>query len=229
MVRLNHSFANLKLGRFRNAFNDATNQGNPSLEKALFRKARALFELDKYEQSSEVFHTLSTHYPNNKAARPHIELCAARIEEPKHGNYSWRRMYKQATKTDPTVDCATYSDPVTIKPSPVKGKGLLTTRAVPAGELLLCEKAFGYHYSVVGTPIDCPSVVLFQLGSKGSYRNGHTHLIQLVQNLKHNPDFSEEFLKLHHGDYEPSPIRRVDERPNVDMLVLVRPGADLYG
>ena len=220
MARLNRSFANLKLGQFRNALDDATNQGNPSLEKVLFRKARALFELAKYEQSSQVFHTLSTQYPNNKAVLPHIELCAARIEEAQHGNYSWKRIYKQASKADSIVDCATYSDPVTIKPSPGKGRGLFTNHAVPAGGLLLCEKAFGYHDSGIATP----SVMLFQLRSKCSYRNGHTHLIrQLVQKLKNNPDSSEDFLSLDHGDYKPSPIRKVDERPIVDTSVPVHP------
>ena len=143
---LNRSLANLNLDRPKQALLDAEQATNPAMpsEKSLFRKARALYELGDYQQSLETLETLTQSFPGNKAATSEKDRINERLKEQQTGEYNFKQMCKQAESTLPFIDCATFSAPVEIRESPGRGKGLFTTRAVSAGELLLCEKAFAY-------------------------------------------------------------------------------------
>ncbi|KAF5549502.1 TPR domain-containing protein [Fusarium mexicanum] len=146
---LNRSFINMNMDRTKQALLDAEKATNPAMpsEKSLFRKARALYELGDYQQSLEMLEKLTQSYPENKAASPEKDRLNERLNEQRTGKYKFKQMYKQAEKTPPLIDCATFSAPVEIRESPGRGKGLFTTKAVSAGELLLCEKAFSYSFA----------------------------------------------------------------------------------
>lgn len=127
-------------------------------------------------------------------------------------------MYTQASNPNPIVDCATFSKPVEVRPSIGRGRGLFTTREVSAGELLVCEKAFGYCYAGRDYAASLLNTSrLIQLGSQNAYIGGQADLItQLVQKLQLNPESSRAFLDLYHGDYKASTVHEVDGRPVVD-------------
>ncbi|KAH8753102.1 hypothetical protein F5883DRAFT_691147 [Diaporthe sp. PMI_573] len=147
LAYLNRSLANLRLGRPATALADVIKSygtgDSARTEKGLFREASALYELAKYDQCLDRLWALNTAYPDN-SAMPMIHRAQARLEEQQTGKYDFRRMYKQAKATPPLIDCATYTAPVEIRNSPGKGRGLFTTKKVLAGEMLLCEKAFGH-------------------------------------------------------------------------------------
>jgi hypothetical protein len=221
LARLNRSLANLKLGRFEDALVDASDQPKGSREKSLFRQARALYELRRYEECLSKMEEATRLYPDNVAFAPELKRARDRVMESKTGNFPFAQMYKQASKPIPLITCATFSTPVEVRDSPGRGRGLFATRNVKAGEMLLCEKAFAYRFADPESTNPTDSThFLMQVGSKVAYMGSQTQLIvDIVQKLQHNPVSSRAFLDLHPGDYEPVMVDEVDGRPVVDTWV----------
>lgn len=211
LAYLNRSLVNLRLGRPATALADATKSyGTDSLavtEKGLLREASALYDLAKYDQSFNKLQTLRAKYPTNDSAMAMIDRVQARLKEQQMGQYDFRRMYKQAKATPPLIDCATYTAPVEIGESPGKGRGVFTTRKVLAGEILICEKAFGYIYAGKDHPRS-------RAMTKGDVSMGL--LTQIVQRLLHNVEDVRLFSQLYHGDYDTVGVFEVDGKPVVN-------------
>lgn len=218
LARLNRSLANLKLGRLEDALSDASGQGQATLENGLFREGRALYELGRFKESLDKLLAIPKMSPNKTAYKAYALLAKDRLAEDQHGKYLFSRMYRQALEPNPIIDCATFPKPVEIRPSPGRGRGLFTTQAVRAGELLLCEKAFAYRVSEPSAQSGQGKItILMQLGCKTGYVGGQSQLItDLVMKLQHSPIVSRAFLDLHHGGYEATPIRDADGRPVVE-------------
>lgn len=107
-----------------------------------------------------------------------------------------------------------------VKISPDRGRGLFTTKAVKAGELLLCEKAFAHCYagsseesSKDGSKIN----LLVNIHTNRMTIGTQSDLITaIVQKLWRNPSLLSEFATLHHGSYEPVCVTEVDGKPVID-------------
>ncbi|KAJ4137178.1 hypothetical protein NW768_002759 [Fusarium equiseti] len=218
---LNRSLANLNLDRPRQALLDAERATNPAMtsEKSLFRKARALYDLGDYQKSLEVLGELTQSFPENKVASSEKDRVNERLKEQRTGEYKFREMYEQAERSPPFIDCATFSAPVEIRQSPGRGKGLFTTKAVSAGELLLCEKAFAYSFA--GDEQSTKQTrILMNLATKRMVVGGQAHLLTLiVQKLYHNSSLSAEFGDLHHADYQKAKVLESDGTPVVDSFL----------
>ncbi|KAK2629035.1 hypothetical protein QTJ16_002138 [Diplocarpon rosae] len=133
-----------------------------------------------------------------------------RVAEKKRGVYDFNKLYK-ATKCRPLLlDAATFQGPVEAQESPGRGRYLYTTRAVKAGELLLCEKVFAYCYaasaeglakahlnSVVQTPF------LEDVARDRITVSKHAHPIRTISTkLAVDPSLRANFEDLSCGDYE---------------------------
>lgn len=132
-----------------------------------------------------------------------IARVLSRLGEQKSGQYDFRSMYQQAQATPPLIDCATYSMPLEIRDSPGKGRGVFTTRKVLAGDLLVCEKAFGYACCGEDHPMTLNHILEILRA-------------QIVQKLFHNIEDARSFLDLYHGDYDAIPVSEVDGHPVID-------------
>ena len=114
-------------------------------EKGLFRAARASYGLENFTQCRSYLAELQKLYPGNKAATKDIERCELRFQE-QAGNFDFASMLIEAVNKQPSprLDRATYIGPIEVRKCAIEshGRGLFTTKAVKAGELLLCEKAF---------------------------------------------------------------------------------------
>lgn len=220
LAHLNRSLANLKFGRPEKALEDACKGGTSgqASEKGLFREARALYALGKFDLSLEKLQALVERYPHNKDARSEMNRVRERLREQQTGDYVFTKMYKQAEATPPLIDCATYVGPVAVRPSPGRGRGLFTTKPVKAGELLFCEKAFAYSYAGNENPISRNNTrILMNLGTKRISMGGQAYLItQIVQKLYHNPESSASFTELHRGDYHTAGLLEIEGKPIVD-------------
>lgn len=227
LAHLNRSLTNLHLGRAEKALDDALNGGasgdSPS-EKALFREAKALYALQKFNPCLEKLLAVVRSNPENSDAWTEIKRVKQRIREEETGAYQFSDMYKQAKSTPPLIDCATYVGPVAVRDSPSRGKGLFTTKKVKAGELLLCEKAFAYSYASDDSPIGRQKMtILMNLNSKTMCMGGQADLItQTVQKLFHNHGGAGTFTDLHHGDYEKVAVSSVDGTPVVDTFLVAK-------
>ncbi|RSL56213.1 hypothetical protein CEP54_008928 [Fusarium duplospermum] len=220
LASLNRSFTNLKLGRPEQALSDAAHGHDPAAptEKSLFREARALYELRNFDQSMAKLKLLAESYPENKAVGPEMKRVMARIKEQQNGKYSFKQMYKQSKMNPPLIDCADFSAPVEVRTSPGRGQGLFTTKAVSAGDLLVCEKAFAYSH----VKEDDESVnLMLNLETNKMIVGGQANLLpQVVQKLFHNPEMTRGFFDLHHGDYQPVTVTECDGAPVVDSFLV---------
>lgn len=187
-------------------------------EKGVYRAARSLYELQRFQECRETLTFLLSKYPNNAEAKEQLSRTEKRISEQEKGEYDFKAMYKAAGESPPNLDNATYAEPVAIKFSEGRGRGLFTTRDVVAGELLLCEKAFSY----------CSASREEGAGSSKTCMQMNTHTKQVtmgaqvdiikatVQKMLRNPSLMSSFTDLHHGDYKPVEETEVDGLPIVD-------------
>jgi len=122
-------------------------------EKALFRAARALYALQRWRDCLGYLNQLISLYPSNSFAKQDITRCHIRLRE-EAGDYDFASMLKEAVSKSPfpDMDRATYVGPIEVRVCAIKshGRGIFTTKAVKAGELLLCEKAFAAVFVPAG-------------------------------------------------------------------------------
>ncbi|CZR52531.1 related to TPR domain protein [Phialocephala subalpina] len=225
-LRLNRSLAFLKTKQFDAALSDlesASTNLKPT-EKALFRKTQALYNLQRYRECCEVLKILRMEYPSNIAAKRELTRAVNRLAEQEKGGYLFKQLYLEATKLRPPhLDHSTYVGPVSLRASGSRGRGLFTTEAVKAGDLLLCEKAF-VHAFVDTRKADNQDVALLINAETNSITMGsQAELIRMiVQKLYLNPSLAAVITDLHHGSYKPVGVSNVDGTPVVDTFLIER-------
>ncbi|KAJ5738057.1 hypothetical protein N7493_001212 [Penicillium malachiteum] len=224
MAQLNRALSFLKSYRFDAALRDVEHilQVSELSEKALFRKTQALYQLRRFKESCETHAILAEKYPENNMAAHEYARASARLAEQSSGEYEFRKMILEAKKRQPPrLDRGTYIGPVTVKQTESHGRGLFTTQAVKAGDLLFCEKAFAHAFHDENGPQDL-SLLLdvdmdkITIGTQGE-------LIELiVQKLYKNPSLLPGFVDLHHGTYKSVDALEVDSSPIIDTFLIGR-------
>jgi hypothetical protein len=219
-TRLSRSLVFLKVGRYDAALLDTefvttTVPATSNVaEKARFRKAEALYGLERYRECCEVLKGLRVDYPNNAAAKALLARAIARLAEQTHGKYQFKQLHHEAAKLRPPhLDHATYIGPVRVQDAGSRGRGLFTTKAVKAGDLLFCEKAFAYAFSDTGTR----EVQLLLDPETGGTLDTRPGLVNMaIQKLHRNPSLIPTITKLHHGSYRPVATTQVDGQFIID-------------
>ena len=165
---------------------------------------------------------LRTNFPHNSQASVFLDRAQSRSLEQKTGAYNFKQLQAKAKKLRPPhLDHATYVGAVEIRQTESKGCGLFVTKAVKAGDLLLCEKAFSHAH------VDERTVDWDESGSKISLlinpetsqgvEGAQADLIKLiVQKLYRNPSVAPAFIALYHGSYEGVSTSTVDAKLIVD-------------
>lgn len=85
--------------------------------------------------------------PNNADAHAALDRAQRRCAERRTGEYDFKRLQVDARKLKPPqLDHATYMGPIEVRTARKKRRGLFVTKAVKAGELLLCEKTVSHAF-----------------------------------------------------------------------------------
>ncbi len=218
-IRLNRALAFLKTRQHDAAFSDvesATAAADKPAEKALFRKAEALYGLQQYRECCEVLKKLRLAYPDNMAAKSQLTRAISRLTEHANGKYRFKQLQDEAAcARPPHLDHATYIGPVRIQASGSRGRGLFTTKAVKAGDLLFCEKAFTHAFFEKEG-----GFTMLVDPENGGTMGSHSELIDVtIQKLHRNPSLMPIITDLHHGSYQPVDATYVDGEPVVDTYV----------
>ncbi|KAF2447508.1 hypothetical protein P171DRAFT_509783 [Karstenula rhodostoma CBS 690.94] len=226
IIKRNRSLAFLKTKQYDAALSDTgfPNFGSEPVEKSLFRAAEALYFLSRFRDSSKVLELLRAKFPNNEQALAVLERVRRRCLEQDDGNYDFKLLQAEAKKLrPPQLDHATYIGPVEIRNTKTKGRGLFVTKAVKAGDLLLCEKAFAHAYAAEGDEGNSKVTLLMNLETKRGLMGGHADLITTItQKLFRNPSVAPSFTTLYHGNYETASTPMVDGQPIVDTFLVER-------
>ena len=144
VVRLNRAEAYLRLGYFSGAQYDAqkvlsTRGIAPShVEKALFRLAKAQYGRRYYRDAARTFLRWKENNPGAAAADSWINKCRSRQHEGEKGQYDWAGLYR-AARSQIRLDVADFVGPIKVSSMAHRGggRGVVTTRDVQVGELLV--------------------------------------------------------------------------------------------
>ncbi|KAL5336632.1 hypothetical protein BJX70DRAFT_409815 [Aspergillus crustosus] len=224
-ITLNRALTFLKTYQFDSALRDVETAiaDSPHSEKALFRKSQALYHLKRFQESCEVHQILSKEYPSNATAKTEFGRATARLAEQQSGKYPFKQLRLEATKRrPPLLDRACYTGPVAVRPTEFCGRGLFTTEAVQAGDLLFCEKAFAHAFHDTADGSTGLSL-LMNVETNTMTRGTQANLIGLIaQKLYKNPSLMPIFTDLYHGSYIPVDVAEVDGIPAVDTFLIER-------
>ena len=192
-------------------------------EKALFRIAQALYALEQFGQCSNALSCLVRGYPKNEPAKALLTRVKDRLSEQEGAGYNFKSMNEEANRLMPPIlDHATFKGQVEVRDSKICGRGLFTTKAVEAGDLLLCEKAIGFSFGDKNvTKAGCSkTTVLINPETNRMSMGTNADLINIiVQKLSKNPSLMRSFIELYHGDYASVPQMEVDGKTVVDTWV----------
>ncbi|CZT07041.1 related to TPR domain protein [Rhynchosporium agropyri] len=230
VLRLNRSLALLKAKKFDAALTDLEPMVSVSkpVEKALYRKAQALYNLQNFGGCCEVLTTLRLEYPDNSQAKKELLRATKRFQEQTSATYKFKQLHIEADKLRPPhLDHATYTASVEIRGVGIQGRGLLTNRALKAGELLLCEKAFAHAYTAGGAQQagdrDNDLTLLVNVERDSITIGAQSELIQMIlQKIPKSPSFAPTIMDLHHGSYDSVGFRMVDSTPVIDTFYIER-------
>lgn len=194
-------------------------------EKALYRGAQALCSLGRYKEAVEFLEVLVAKYPESDAGKLELERSRRKVTEEETGVYNFKTLYKAASKLrPPRMDNATFRGPVQIMPSAGRGRGLFTNKAVKAGELLLCEKAFVYCFcpppdemeKASSKSMTYLSVLVDVPGNKVTIGTQADLIRDACNKLALNPSLASAFYDLYHGDIQGVRHVSIDGAPVVD-------------
>ncbi|KAF1808573.1 hypothetical protein P152DRAFT_468937 [Eremomyces bilateralis CBS 781.70] len=196
IIKRNRSLAFLRTKQFDAALADTgfPNFGPNPAEKALFRASEALYFLKRFADCWDV-----------------LELLCKPFQAPASGGGS---------ESSPAALGSRYIHrPVEVKQTGSKGRGLVTTKAVKAGDLLLCEKAFSHaHVSdEIGSAGGNAKIsLLINTENNKVLLGGQAGLITIIaQKLYNNPSVASAFNSLYHGSYKGVSASAVDGEPIV--------------
>ncbi|KAF8850697.1 SET domain-containing protein [Acephala macrosclerotiorum] len=225
-LKLNRSLAFLKTTQFDAALSDleSVSTTQKPTEKALFRKAQALYNLRRYRECCDVLKVLRMEYPSNVAAKGELTRAVNRLAEQENGRYRFKQLYTDANKLRPPhLDHSTYIGPVAVRSSGSRGRGLFTTKAVKSGDLLLCEKAFVHAFVDTRKEHSRDVTLLLNAETNAMTMGAQGELIRMiVQKLHRNPSLASIITSLHHGSYKPVDVSDVDGTPVIDTFLVER-------
>ncbi|KAK1836916.1 hypothetical protein QBC39DRAFT_377858 [Podospora conica] len=224
IIARNRSLAHLKIGSFDKALADAevAALSTTDTEKAPFRKAQALYGLSRFRECCDVLKALCAEHPDNRPAQDLLNRATARLAEETQGQYDFKAMHAEVARLRPPhLDHATFIGPVVIKPSGISsgGRGLFTTAAVAAGDLLFCEKAFAHAFADSSKNV----TTLVDVATDTVTMGTQPELIdRLIRKMYQNPSLSKSVTDLYHGDYPAVETASIDGSPIVDSFLLRR-------
>ena len=222
LLHLNRAAAHLQLSNFASAGRDATavleaikemdepeSKENLKLrEKALFRLANSQYGQRKFLLAKSTFTTLLQHVPTGQQAVDGIAKCEAREKESATGEYDFLGMYQAGKKGGAVrLDVADYHGPIKVEQIAARGggRGVVATRDIKAGEVVLAEKAFDICFAGDLNP-KCFITTLDILRKEVKFNTGVAHVAGIVSKLMDDPSLIPVLDSLYAGPTESPPL-----------------------
>lgn len=218
-IKLNRALAFLKRDQFDAALRDLE-ELSPAFdlsEKVLFRKAQALYHRQRFRECCDVYTELFKQYPGLQSAKSEFNRAISRLKEQQRSDYQFKLLQREAAKKrPPCLDHATYVGPVSVGSTESHGRGLFTTQAVKAGDLLFCEKAFAFAFHDEINPVQSLAMLINPERNTMILGTQAYLLSLIIQKLYKAPALMSTVTDLYHGAYKPVEVSEVDGAPIVD-------------
>lgn len=205
----NRAHINLLLSHLDVAKSDAlaslTAASIPSAEssaldsKAYYRAGCASYNLCEYEEARDFFSKRQQLTPEVGDAA--IRKTDQRIRERNTGAYDWPKMRAAAALSQTReIDAASFVKRTCVGDSPGRGHGLFAACDIPAGRLVICEKAFCMAW---GDGRASATAVTYDVRDD-RIRVSPVGLVRaVVEKLRGTPSYTERVMELY-GDYRGS-------------------------
>ena len=126
------------------------------------------------------------------------------LEQSRSGTYDWAELIKTGNSATAKLDVADFRGPIKVVKLAARGggRGIVTTRDVNAGEVLVVEKAFGVAYSLK----DETPTLAYDLHRRELRHTPDLALIDVVTaKLLDNPQLANSIYSLYAGPSYPAP------------------------
>ncbi|KDQ61214.1 hypothetical protein JAAARDRAFT_77211 [Jaapia argillacea MUCL 33604] len=196
LLRLNRAEAYLRLGYYSAAVADAEHVLGlldiplVSRHKALARSGKGLYALGDFLSAERKFKEWLCSSTPNPEASEWISRCQARYRETETGKYDFADLYKQRAKCGP----------IEVKPTDGRGggRGVVATRDIKLGELLVVAKPFASAF--VPNKEYAEYVMSLNMRTKVIDSHCRTALVsRAIDKLYGNPDLSAQVYGLYAG------------------------------
>ncbi|RYO95027.1 hypothetical protein DL766_004368 [Monosporascus sp. MC13-8B] len=184
--------------------------------KAYFRAGCAAYNLGEYEVAKGLFEERLKLTPDNKETSALLRKVQMRLREQSTGAYDLNKIRAGLSRARPRVDAASFISNTTVKDSQGRGRGLFATRDIPAGEIVMCEKAFRV---VWGHESEALTAITYDVRDDRIRVSPVGLSESIVQKLLSNPSQIERVMDLY-GDYkgDGKNVSRREDGPVVDTF-----------
>lgn len=164
--------------------------------KAYYRAGCASYNLCEYEEARDFFS--KRQYLTPEVGDAAIRKTDQRIRERDNGAYDWPKMRAAAALSQTReIDAASCVNRTRVGGSPGQGRGLFAACDIPAGGLVLCEKAFCMAW---GDGRASATAVTYDVRDE-RIRVSPVGLVRAVaEKLSGTPSYAERVMELY-GDY----------------------------
>uniref|UniRef100_A0AC34GNU2 SET domain-containing protein n=1 Tax=Panagrolaimus sp. ES5 TaxID=591445 RepID=A0AC34GNU2_9BILA len=166
-------------------------------EKAFYRMGQAAYGMREWEKAINHLEDVLKEFPENENAKKELKRATDRLAEQKDGNFDLKAMFVESKKTKAQLDVADYKGPIEIANAIGKGRGIIASKDIQKGTLLVVSKSFasGYFQDFLGI------LMAINLAEKKIDTTAHTlQAIQTMQMLKNNPQRANEIYDMYAGD-----------------------------
>jgi tetratricopeptide (TPR) repeat protein len=228
---------NIVIKRFEAARNDALascSGASKADSKAHFCAGRAAYELGLFEESRDHFSDALKQSPDSAVFRSEFRRAEDRLKEQRDGDYDFEVMCNSVTHTRNNLDHADFFSATEVKNTKAHGRGLFATRFIPAGSLVMVEKALVLPNKYGSREVLLPNsstrswndeetLTLYNVNNNAIATPSQSQCFaSLVRKLHSNPSITSQFFGLDSGGYVRSGGEGdiLDEVPIIDVFLV---------
>jgi tetratricopeptide (TPR) repeat protein len=223
-ISRNRAYVNLLLNRLDGAKMDAKasiidkeDERSKELDaKAYLRAGNAAYSQGKYNEAKSFCDEQQKLAPGSKDASISLRRIEKRLREQEKGLYNFKNIQTALSRNSPNADAASFTRNTLVKDSPGKGRGLFAACDIPAGDLVMCEKAFCV---VWGHQREALTAITYDLRDDRIRISPVGLSRAVVQKLLNNPSEIEKVMNLF-GDYsgDGKDVFQTEDGPVVDTF-----------
>ncbi|KAG8794150.1 hypothetical protein FRC17_008335, partial [Serendipita sp. 399] len=210
-ARLNRSLALMRLELYDAALNELQKVlGMVDLppevrQRALYLSGQAHYSEGRYKQTLEAYRECLVLDQTYQDAHSGIQLCERRMMEQAKGNFDWNTVIQETLTSGNEAEIADFVGPIKVAPLRHRdgGRGVIATRSITAGELLLVAKPFAVSSQLDAT---METAITFNaLTGQISDKSGDLTLVQkcIDKLCMGSDDTARDFYTLYAGDKGP--------------------------
>ncbi|KAF8507844.1 hypothetical protein BU17DRAFT_57135 [Hysterangium stoloniferum] len=201
LLKANRAEAYLKLGYFSAARRDAddviASTDRKVMVKALGRAGRAAYYTEKFGEALVYFQKILAIEEDNLEAEGWICQTQTRLEEQTCGRYDWPRIFRDSQQLASLSDIASFVGPVKVATLPSRGggRGIVATRNIEVGELLLVAKPFASAFKEDLSPFES-TLAINILTRRASGQCSFATIWRTIEKIYGNPELHNQVFHL---------------------------------